>query len=327
VKYSILIPVYKPDNLLKKAVECLKVDNDTEVLISVNDSEKYPLEQCLENELIKKGVKIYKQKRNIGLWVNHAFLIDKSCGEWVKFIHADDYLASSYWATVNPYLNNQISIVVSLPTYYRVGETTKSPTTEFLVSSTRIYEIDEYIDRLKIVGNEFGHPSLWLLNGEKVRKLKEYWSNNYHSDYVVALKMSSLGKICLLPPGEVLCGEHPNRDTHKQGFTSALRRVRATFEKLATNELSQLRHVAYIYFTGSSILLWRSFASRLIRGPRSELIQSFVILLKMSIYSVMYLLMGRVCLSDLRKYMNWNSSHGLYGPRNGRCIDKFEFFK
>jgi len=216
---------------------------------------------------------------------------------------------------------------VSLPTYYRVGENTTLPSTEFLVSSARVYEIDDYIDRLKVVGNEFGHPSLWLLNGEKVRKLKEYWSNNYHSDYVVALKMSSLGKICVLPPGEVFCGEHPNRDTHKQGFVSALRRVGATFQKLAKNDLSKIRVIAYIYFAGSSILLWRSFASRLIRGPRSELIKSFLILLKMSIYSVMYLFMGKVHLSDLRKYMNWNSSRGTYGERNGRFIDKFDFYK
>jgi len=90
--YSIAIPLHNnKDTILRCAKSALGQSyNNIEILISdtssTDDSEK--LIQSVANDRIK----YFRNNKSWSMWENHNFLINASKGDYIIFLHADDYL-------------------------------------------------------------------------------------------------------------------------------------------------------------------------------------------------------------------------------------------
>lgn len=113
---SIIVPHYNTPDLLEKLLSTIVFDENIEVLVIDDKSDKnldeyHKLKIKWENRVIfldnatdKKGAGIC---RNIGL--------EKAVGKWLFFADSDDYFAEGYNDILNRYLNSDYDMVYFMP--------------------------------------------------------------------------------------------------------------------------------------------------------------------------------------------------------------------
>ena len=90
MKLSIIIPAYNAEPYINELIDCLEsqINNDVEVIV-VDDGSKKPFKTD------KEWVNVYR-KRNGGVSSARNMGIEKSIGEYISFIDADDLVAEDY---------------------------------------------------------------------------------------------------------------------------------------------------------------------------------------------------------------------------------------
>ena len=97
MKLSIIIPYYNKEKYIHELLDCLdpQLTMDVEVII-VDDGSDKPLAITSDTSNIPfKNVKIFR-KRNGGVSSARNLGIEKSCGEYISFIDADDLVSDTY---------------------------------------------------------------------------------------------------------------------------------------------------------------------------------------------------------------------------------------
>lgn len=89
---SICVPTYNRARFLQESLEtiCAQDYSPLEILISDNCSNDETEEVCRKIAQADPRIRYVRQTRNIGLYANHNFCINESCGEFLCFFHDDD---------------------------------------------------------------------------------------------------------------------------------------------------------------------------------------------------------------------------------------------
>ena len=94
-KISVCIPTYNYAHYISFAVESILSQQFTDFeLIIVDDCSKDNTEEIVSRFLCDKRVSFEKNERNLGLVANWNKCLSKAKGEYIKFVFADDMLAS-----------------------------------------------------------------------------------------------------------------------------------------------------------------------------------------------------------------------------------------
>lgn len=113
---SILIPTYKRSNTLYKAIDSAinqKGDISFEVVVVSNDPED-SLTEIVDRYKSHDNLYIYQNKTNIGMVRNSNRCVELAKGEYIAFLHDDDYLLDNYLQTVSKYIkDNSIKCLIT----------------------------------------------------------------------------------------------------------------------------------------------------------------------------------------------------------------------
>lgn len=105
MKYSICIPTHNNFSSIKRSVECALAqcgDFETEVLVSDTSDNENTYEMLLQ--IKNEKLKVFRNDSAWSMWDNHNFLLDKAIGDYVLFIHSDDYLLADSVLTYDRFL-------------------------------------------------------------------------------------------------------------------------------------------------------------------------------------------------------------------------------
>lgn len=94
MKYTIAIPTYNNEKTIKKAILSAlnqSFDNEYEVLVVNNDSSDGTSE-ILESLLHEYDFKVVTNTETVSLFDNHNVCLSEASGDYILFIHSDDYL-------------------------------------------------------------------------------------------------------------------------------------------------------------------------------------------------------------------------------------------
>jgi glycosyltransferase involved in cell wall biosynthesis len=132
-KYSICIPTFKRDNLLKLSIESALFQDDSlnyEIVIVDNDNEiNSSTNELLENYRNNFKVSYYKNIVNLGMVGNWNQCLFLAKGDYIVYLHDDDMLKNNYLTIVN-----QIIIKNSLDALY--------PSFQFIFSNLKGLQTD-----------------------------------------------------------------------------------------------------------------------------------------------------------------------------------------
>lgn len=135
-KVSICIPAYNGENFISKAIEsCLKQTYENIEIVIVDDCSIDNTLYIVQNYLKKdKRIKLYKNKRNLGLSKNFlkSFILAK--GEYIQHLGQDD------WLDIN-YIEKKIEIFIKFPEIGFVSGGLKV----FELNNSKIYYKKSYI--------------------------------------------------------------------------------------------------------------------------------------------------------------------------------------
>ena len=137
-KISIIIPVYKSENTLRKCVESIVYgeEKDLEVILVEDCSPDGSWVLCQRLEKEYPQVKSVRNERNRGVSYTRNRGLEEASGKYVLFVDSDDWVSGSYAKTlIETQENNPGSLVVcgytfidhtsNTRTYYGVSEETK----------------------------------------------------------------------------------------------------------------------------------------------------------------------------------------------------------
>lgn len=95
---SIGVPTYNRPVELRRTLECLvkQTYSNIEIVISDNCSTSADVEEVVNEFLSDERIKYFKQSINKGAPYNFTFVLDKSTGEYFKFLADDDWIDYNY---------------------------------------------------------------------------------------------------------------------------------------------------------------------------------------------------------------------------------------
>lgn len=101
-KYSVIIPVYKAQDTLKRCVDSLLIQNhaDAEIIL-VNDGSPDDCGKICEEYAAKHSQVKYIAKENGGVSSARNAGLDAASGTYITFVDSDDYVADNYFAEID----------------------------------------------------------------------------------------------------------------------------------------------------------------------------------------------------------------------------------
>lgn len=175
MKISVIIPVYNAENYISQAVEsALQFDEVFEVVLVEDKSPDNALQIC--EELMKKydRVKLYQHpdKKNHGAGASRNLGIQKSTGDFIAFLDADDYyLPNRFDAEKELFQNSEVEGVYGAIGVHYYSEKAKEQYYKvFEDRLTTVYKIHDPEDVFPGLLNMKGSFGLFSLDGLTIRK-------------------------------------------------------------------------------------------------------------------------------------------------------------
>ncbi len=114
MKISIVVPVYNAEKFLKECIESvLNQTNSNWELVLVDDGSTDKSAQICDSFAKEYANKIYSfHKKNEGQFLTRQYGINKSTGDYIGFLDADDLLDKSYVETILNCIENDSSVEV-----------------------------------------------------------------------------------------------------------------------------------------------------------------------------------------------------------------------
>ncbi len=134
-KFSVIIPIYKAQDTLKRCVDSLLIQNyaDAEIIL-VNDGSPDDCGKICEEYAARFPQVKYIAKENGGVSSARNAGLDAANGTYIMFVDSDDYVADDYFAEIDKALAEYDWDYIMFPTYYTDGKTvTASHSTPFSV--------------------------------------------------------------------------------------------------------------------------------------------------------------------------------------------------
>ena len=96
MKVSVLIPTYNSERHLAECLDSVLAQDfdDMEILVSDDSSTDGTLSVIKDYATRDSRIRWWQNSKNLGFVPNHNFCLLQACGEYVKFVHADDKLLS-----------------------------------------------------------------------------------------------------------------------------------------------------------------------------------------------------------------------------------------
>ena len=113
---SIGLPVYNGEKFIRNAIDSILSQSYKffELIISDNASTDSTQEICLEYAKNDNRIKYFRQKKNIGILLNHEFVLSKSIFKYFLWIAADDIRHSTFLEKNVIFLENNKDYVGSI---------------------------------------------------------------------------------------------------------------------------------------------------------------------------------------------------------------------
>lgn len=115
---SVGLPTYNRPESLKRAVACIlsQTYNNLEIIISDNCS-TYPLadDMFMWFEQQDSRIKVFRQKKNIGLALNFQFVLSKATGKYFMWMSDDDFIDENFILVLSKVLEQFPSVNLAFP--------------------------------------------------------------------------------------------------------------------------------------------------------------------------------------------------------------------
>jgi len=198
---SICIPTYNGGKYIKETLECAlnQTYTNIEVIITDDYSLDNTIDICESYARKDNRIKIYKNKKNLGLVGNWCESIEKASSKWVKFLFQDDLIENNcIERMIISALSHKVDFVICNRTYFFENDfdpkikrfyTERLPKTEKIFTEERSYTPKETAQLIAphIFNNCIGEPPCFLFNKEKYSP--NDFPNNYFQliDYIFIL--------------------------------------------------------------------------------------------------------------------------------------------
>lgn len=96
MKLSIILPVYNAERFLNECLESIVPEMNNDVELIIVDDGSTDSSNLIYNRFKKKNVKIYINE-NHGVSYSRNYGIEKSCGEYITFVDADDFMTKGWY--------------------------------------------------------------------------------------------------------------------------------------------------------------------------------------------------------------------------------------
>lgn len=279
---SILIPTYNSAKFISKCLRSALNTDAGEIIISDDKSEDSTFK--IVQSFNDKRIKCFQNPQRLGLWKNHLKLLKLSSKPWIKFLQADDYLEKN---ALGVFCNNNernLSIISALSINEIVETKTRKPIFNF--SSKRRWTSIEYLERLKIVGNELGTPTNTLIKKDNIILDEEFWRNDVSADLIMNVIAASKGDVVLLPPGPIIRRIHIEQDTNKQSLELFYKRLHNTIKILLNTNNQKITDFANVFCFIESIGLLRMILGKIARGELKTMSIFFEVFKNLKLVSI-----------------------------------------
>lgn len=301
---SILIPTFNSEMFIARCLQSAINSDAGEIIISDDRSMDKTIE--IIKSFVDDRIKVFVNNQRLGLWENHLQLLKLANKPWIKFLQADDYLSDNGLKLFCDNNIENLSIVSAISINENIE--TKEKKTVFNLDCKLRWSSKEYLERLKIVGNELGTPSNTLIKKENICLNEEYWRTSVSADLIMNAIAASKGDVVLLPPGPILRGIHPNQDTRRQSIDLLIDRLFNSVSILSNFGNNALKEFANVFLFIESIGIIRMISGQILRGS----FQSFKYYLMMAkfIFRFNFLILLKN-FEYIIKMFNWK-----YGDRD-----------
>lgn len=119
---SVLIPVFNRELYIGKAIESAmnQTYSNIEIIVIDNKSKDSTLQIAKDYQKKDKRIRVYQNERNIGPVLNWKKCLDMACGEYVKILWSDDWMADDFVEKAIHVMDADTAFVMSW--YHIVGE-------------------------------------------------------------------------------------------------------------------------------------------------------------------------------------------------------------
>ncbi len=197
---SICIPTYNGSKFIKETLDSAisQTYNNLEIVITDDCSTDNTIEICYEYAKKDSRIKVYKNKKNIGLVGNWKECLAKSNSNWIKFLFQDDLISPNcVEVMIDTAIKNKVNFVICDRTYifeegvddHAIKFYKNLPKTGKLFNEERPYTPKE---TSKIIANHvfrncIGEPPTLLLN-KNFYSEKDFPDNYFQLiDYIFVL--------------------------------------------------------------------------------------------------------------------------------------------
>ncbi|ASK31540.1 capsular biosynthesis protein CpsI [Chryseobacterium sp. T16E-39] len=175
MKISVVIPVYNAENYVSEAVEsALRQDEVFEVILIEDKSPDQSLQVCQKLSAHYDRVKLYQHpdKENHGAGPSRNLGIEKSTGDFIAFLDADDYYLSNRFDAERQLFNNPKveGVYGALGVHYYSEKAKEQYYSLFKDSLTTVYKKHEPKEVFPGLIHMLGSFGLFSLDGLTVRR-------------------------------------------------------------------------------------------------------------------------------------------------------------
>ena len=148
-KYSVIIPVYKAQDTLKRCVDSLLIQNyaDAEIIL-VNDGSPDDCGRICEEYTGNYPQVKYIAKENGGVSSARNAGLDVAEGKYVMFVDSDDYVADDYFAEIDKALAEYDWDYILFSTYHTDGKTASESRVEPYSVKTKSEVAERIVDEI-----------------------------------------------------------------------------------------------------------------------------------------------------------------------------------
>lgn len=153
VKYSILIPVYNAEKFLSEAIDSILKQklNNYEVII-INDGSTDNSQKVMEDYASNEKIKIINNP-NQGVFKTRIELINRSQGEFILFVDADDFVEDNWLQIIDDKIQDNELLIFNFNNFFK-DKYTKGLNKEY------DFEISNK-DMIKLLTNSNHYNHLW----------------------------------------------------------------------------------------------------------------------------------------------------------------------
>lgn len=199
-KISICIPVYNGAEFLEKALQSLQKQTYSkwEAIIIDDGSSDQSFEIAKRFHLQDPRFEIYQNQKNLGMVRNWNQALKIAQGDYICFLHQDDYYQKFYLQEVNDYFKLHPEIAMVFTANYNIDEAGKILEINRPFSEDKIFNIEDFAYLLSQKGNFIKFPTVMIK--KEVYGKRGFYNESLHLtvDLEMWLRISLYSKIAYL---------------------------------------------------------------------------------------------------------------------------------